>query len=413
MTEHTSGPDTSAGPKNVAKVGIFGDGPVAAGIAAVSAVRTGAAVRVKETDDAGVERLLDRVSNELSRQIDRGEMTAAEAEQIGGRVTATTDWTGFDDADLIIESGYESLERKRSLLAEAEAATREGTVLASNTSFLPISEIAAHAAQPESVLGMHYFSPAELMPLLEVVVTEKTTDGATATAVEFGKRQGKMVIVVKDGPGFYTTRLLVPYLNEAFYLLTEGATIEEIDGAMVRWGFPAGPFLLVDELGLGFVTHIMKIVFDAFGDRIAGPPDLLDRLVDDDRMGRSNRRGFYRYDDTGRRTGFDESIYDAIGLGPRTVLDESMMHSRTALSMINEAARCLEEGVLRSALDGDVGAVAGLGFPPSKGGPFWWADQVSARGIVERIEIYAALYGERFESAEILREYAASGRKFR
>lgn len=408
MTEHTS-----SGPENAAKVGILGDGPITAGIAAVSAARTTATIRVKETDDTGVQRLLTRVSNELSRLIELGEMTETDAGRVGDRVTVTTDWTGFDDADLIIESGYESLERKRTLLAEAEAAAGESTVFASNTSFLPISEIAAHAARPESVLGMHYFSPAELMPLLEVVVTEKTSDRATATAVEFGQRQGKMVIVVTDGPGFYTTRLLVPYLNEAFFLLSEGATVEAIDGAMVRWGFPAGPFLLVDELGLGFVTHIVQTVVDAFGDRIAGPPDLLDRLIDDDRMGRANGRGFYRYDGSGRRTGFDESIYDAIGLGPRTVLDESMMHSRTALSMINEAARCLEEGVLRSALDGDVGAVAGLGFPPSKGGPFWWADQVSARGIVERLEIYAALYGERFEPAEILREYAASGRKFR
>jgi 3-hydroxyacyl-CoA dehydrogenase/enoyl-CoA hydratase/3-hydroxybutyryl-CoA epimerase len=408
MTEHTS-----PGPENAAKVGILGDGPIAAGIAAVSAVRTTATIRVKETDDTGVQRLLARVSNELSRLIELGEMTETEAGRVADRVTVTTDWTGFDDADLIIESGYESLERKRTLLAEAEAATGESTVFASNTSFLPISEIAADAARPASVLGMHYFSPAELMPLLEVVVTEKTSDRATATAVDFGRRQGKMVIVVTDGPGFYTTRLLVPYLNEAFFLLSEGATVEEIDGAMVRWGFPAGPFLLVDELGLGFVTHIMQTVVDAFGDRIVGPPDLLDRLIDDDRMGRANGRGFYRYDESGRRTAFDESIYDALGLGPRTVLDESMMHSRTALSMINEAARCLEEGVLRSALDGDVGAVAGLGFPPSKGGPFWWTDQVSARGIVERLEIYAAMYGERFEPAEILREYAASDRKFR
>jgi len=413
MTEHTSDTGASAGPKNVEKVGIIGGGPVAAGIAAVSAVRTGATIRVQETDDAGAERLLSRVSNELSRQIEHGEVTAAEAEQVADRVTVTTDWSGFDDADLIIESGYESLERKRSLLAEAEAAADEHTVFAANTAFLPIHQIAAQSARPEAVLGMHYFSPAELMPLLEVVVTEKTADRAEAAAVEFGERQGKMVIVVKDGPGFYTTRLLVPYLNEAFFLLSEGATIEEIDGAMVRWGFPAGPFLLVDELGLGFVTHVMKIVADAFGDRIIGPPDLLDRLVDDDRLGRANGRGFYRYDESGRRTDFDESVYDAIGLGPRAVLDESLMHSRTALSMINEAARCLEEGILRSALDGDIGAVAGLGFPPSKGGPFWWTDQVSARGIVERLEIYAAMYGERFEPAEILREYAASEKSFR
>jgi len=408
MTEHTS-----PGPENVQKVGIIGGGPIAAGIAAVSAVRTGATVRVKENDDAGAQRLLARVSNELARRIELGEMTETEAGRVADRVSVTTDWSGFDDADLIIESGYESLDHKRALLAEAGAAAGEHTVLASNTSFLPIGEIAAGADRPEAVLGMHYFAPAEVMPLLEVVVTDRTSDRATATAVAFGERQGKAVIVVADTPGFYTTRLLVTYLNEAFFLLSEGASVEAIDGAMVRWGFSAGPFLLVDELGLGFVTHIMQTAVDGLGDRIVGPPDVIDRLIDDDRLGRANGRGFYRYDETGRRTGFDEGLYEAIGLGPRIELDESLMHSRTALSIIDEAARCLEEGVLRSALDGDVGAVAGLGFPASKGGPFWWADQVSAGGIVERLEIYAALYGERFEPAQILRDHAASGKNLR
>jgi 3-hydroxyacyl-CoA dehydrogenase/enoyl-CoA hydratase/3-hydroxybutyryl-CoA epimerase len=278
MTAHSSGTGTSVEAKKVSRVAILGGGPAAAGIAAVSAVRTEAAVTVKESDDDGVRRALARVSNEVSRQITRGEMTASEAERVAGRVTATTEWIGLQNADLVIESAFESLDLKRSLLAEAEAATGDNTVFASNTSILPIARIAAHAAHPEAVLGMHYFSPPELKPLLEIVVTEQTTDLATATAVEFGKQQGKMVIVVKDEPGFYTTRLLVPYLNEAFYLLSEGASIEAIDGAMERWGFPAGPFLLADEVGIDFVANATKVMVDAFGERISGP-DLMSSLI--------------------------------------------------------------------------------------------------------------------------------------
>ena len=248
----------------------------------------------------------------------------------------------------MIEAVFESLELKQALLAEVEAVTPNGTVFASNTSSLPIGEIAAHAARPEAVLGMHYFSPVEKMPLLEVIVTEDTADWATVTAVQFGKRQGKTVIVVKDGPGFYTTRILVPYINEAFHLLADGASVEDIDTAMTTWGFPVGPVLLSDEVGIDVGAHISKVMLDAFGERMAGP-EMAANLVGDDRMGRKNGRGFYRYDDKGKRGGVDETVYPALGIGPRRVIPEAEIQQRIALAMVNEAARCLEEGVLQSA----------------------------------------------------------------
>jgi 3-hydroxyacyl-CoA dehydrogenase/enoyl-CoA hydratase/3-hydroxybutyryl-CoA epimerase len=158
-------------------------------------------------------------------------------------------------------------------------------VFASNASSLPIGDIASKAARPEAVLGMHYFSPVEKMPLLEIIVTDATADWATTTAVEYGKKQGKTVIVVKDAPGFYTTRILVPYTNEAFYLLEDGASVEAIDKAMVQWGFPVGPLLLADEVGLDVGAHIAEIMVDAFGDRMAGP-EMMPGLIEDDRMGR-------------------------------------------------------------------------------------------------------------------------------
>ncbi len=412
MMKHATGIGGNAEPKQVSKVGVLGGGLMGAGIATVSVLKAGATVRIKEVDTDGVAHALRHVSQQISKQVTRRKMTPFEGEQAMNKVTATTDWSGFENTDLVIEAVFESLELKQDLLEQVEGLVGDDVVFASNTSSLPIGQIAARAARPEAVLGMHYFSPVEKMPLLEVIVTEDTADWATATAVEFGKRQGKTVIVVKDGPGFYTTRILVPYLNEAFFLLADGASVEAIDDAMVNWGFPVGPLLLTDEVGIDVGAHIVKIMGDAFGDRIAGP-DMMAGLVEDERKGRKNGRGFYLYNDKGERGTVDDTVYKALGLGPRRVLTEAEISGRIVSAMVNEAARCLEEGILRSSLDGDIGAVMGLGFPPFRGGPFWWMDQVGAGEIAAKLESLAAEHGERFEPASIIRSRAEEGRTFR
>jgi 3-hydroxyacyl-CoA dehydrogenase/enoyl-CoA hydratase/3-hydroxybutyryl-CoA epimerase len=412
MMKYATGISGRAEPKKVSKVGILGGGLMGAGIATVSVLKAGATARVREVDEAGVGRALSHVSKEVSKQVKRRRLKPFEGEQAMNKVTGTTDWSGFRNVDIVIEAVFESLELKQTLLAEAEDVIGDDVVFASNTSSLPISDIAANARRPETVLGMHYFSPVEKMPLLEIVVTENTADWATVTAVEFGKRQGKTVIVVKDGPGFYTTRILVPYLNEAFYLLSEGASIKAIDKAMVEWGFPIGPLLLTDEVGIDVGAHISKIMLDAFGERMAGP-EMAQGLLDDDRRGRKNGRGFYEYDDKGVRGGVDEGVYQALGLGPRREIPTAEIQERIALAMVNEAARCLEEGILRSAVDGDMGAVMGLGFPPFRGGPFWWMDEVGAEEIVAKLEALAEKHGERFEPAGIIRTRAESEKTFR
>jgi 3-hydroxyacyl-CoA dehydrogenase/enoyl-CoA hydratase/3-hydroxybutyryl-CoA epimerase len=410
--KYASGISGHAEPATIAKVCILGGGLMGAGIASASALRAGVTVRIKEVDTAGVQRALAHVAKNVVLQVEQRRLSPFEGEQAMNRVTGTTDWSGFGNADLVIEAVFENLELKQALLAQVEAVTQEATVFASNTSSLPISDIAANAARPEAVLGMHYFSPVEKMPLLEVIVTDDTADWATVTAVEFGRRQGKTVIVVKDGPGFYTTRILVPYMNEAFHLLEDGASIQSIDDAMTAWGFPVGPVLLSDEVGIDVGAHISRVMLDAFGERMAGPA-MASNLADDDRMGRKNGRGFYRYDDEGKRGGVDESVYQALGIGPRRVIPDAEIQERISLAMINEAARCLEDGILRSALDGDMGAVMGLSFPPFRGGPFWWVDQAGAAETVSRLDALAKRHGMRFEPAGILRMYAESRRAFR
>ena len=398
-------------PKPVSKVAMIGGGLMGGGIAAVSTLKAGVSIRIKEIDAEGVGRALAYVKKVIDRDVQRKRLRDFEGEKAMLRVTGATDWQGFADSNLVIEAVFESLELKQSILREIESSTGPETVFASNTSSLPISQIAAASSRPETVLGMHYFSPVEKMPLLEIIVTDQTADWATATAVEFGKKQGKTVIVVKDGTGFYTTRILGPYSNEAMHLLAEGASIETIDETMVKWGFPIGPILLSDEVGIDVGVKIADIMIEAYGDRMKGPEGV--KGFSDDRKGRKNRKGFYRYDEKGQRGEVDETVYAALGLGPRREIATEEIQQRMWLALANEAARCLEEGILGSALDGDIGAVMGLGFPPFRGGPFFWIDQVGADRVVADLEALSAKHGERFSPARILVEKAENGEKFR
>jgi 3-hydroxyacyl-CoA dehydrogenase / enoyl-CoA hydratase / 3-hydroxybutyryl-CoA epimerase len=407
-----TGVDTDTPPRPVDHVAVLGGGLMGAGIAAVTAIRSGATVRIKEVDRTGVGRGLAHVAAEVARTAKRRRLSAFEVDRIMHRVTGSETWDGFGSADMVIEAVFEDLDLKKRMVTEVEGVTQPRTIFASNTSSLPIAAIAEASGHPETVIGMHYFSPVEKMPLLEVITTPSTADWVTATAVQLGKAQGKTVIVVNDGPGFYTTRVLGPYSNEAAFLLQEGASVEAIDGAMTSWGFPVGPLLLADEVGIDVGAHIAVILAEAFGDRMRGPA-MMQGLIDDDRRGRKNGRGFYRYE-KGERGGVDETVYDALGLSPNRIpMARADIQERLWLAFVNEAARCLEEGILRSARDGDIGAVFGLGYPPFRGGPFWTIDAMGAEAVVSRLDALAGRHGERFEPAAILREHAASGTRFR
>ncbi len=408
----TRGGPTDDRARPVEKLAVVGGGLMGGGIATVSTLNAGVTVRVKEVDVAGVARAKSYVSRVLTERVERRRMRPFDAERAQLRVTGATHWRGFADADLVIEAVFEDLDLKQSVLREVEGLVNPRTVFASNTSSIPISAIASASDRPETVLGMHYFSPVEKMPLLEVVVTGETAGWAEATAVAFGRRQGKTVIVVADGPGFYTTRILGPYSAEALQLLAEGARVEDVDAALETWGFPVGPLRLADEVGLDVGGKIASILVDALGERMADPGTMR-RLIEAGRHGRKNRKGFYSYDASGKRGGVDDSVYVDLGVSPDGGLPRSSIQERLTLAMINEAARCLEEEILRSASDGDVGAVMGLGFPPFRGGPFFWIDEQGAGLVVERLEDLASEHGERFAPAGILVEAARSGRRFR
>ena len=402
-----SGIDGSAEALPVSKVGVIGGGLMGGGIAAVNTTSAGVRTRIKEIDHEGVRRGIAHVQGDISGRVKKRRMHERDAARAMQLVTGTVDYRGFGDIDLVIEAVFEDLELKRSVLQDVEGVTKDNAIFASNTSSIPISWIAEASKRPEQVIGMHYFSPVEKMPLLEIIVTEQTADWVTATCVAFGKRQGKTVIVVNDAPGFYTTRILGPYMNEVGYLLAEGVPIEDIDRAMVAWGFPVGPVTLMDEVGIDVGAKIVKIMQEAFGDRMAAPESFA-KLTDDDRKGRKNERGFYRYDG-GKKEGVDSSVYETLGVTPSTKMPAEEIQDRLATLFVNEAVRCLEEGILRSARDGDIGAVFGLGFPPFRGGPFAYVDAVGAQTLVAKMDELAASLGERYEASAMLRDHAARG----
>jgi 3-hydroxyacyl-CoA dehydrogenase/enoyl-CoA hydratase/3-hydroxybutyryl-CoA epimerase len=406
--------DPNVEAKPVHKLGVLGAGLMGAGIAYVTTHLAKIPVRLKDRDDDGLAAGMKYVAGILDTSVERKRMTRLERDLRLAQITPTVDYSGFHQAQVVIEAVFEDLALKHQMVRDIEAHGHAKAIFASNTSSLPITQIAAGAKHPERVIGMHYFSPVHKMPLLEIIVTPKTASWVTATCVELGKKQGKTVIVVNDGVGFYTSRILAPYMNEAAWLLSEGVPVEELDGALMDWGYPVGPVTLLDEVGIDVGEKVGKIMLAAFGDRMVPPPGM-DKLVADQRFGRKNGRGFYLYGDKKqtKKKLVDESVYAVLGVTPEAgATPKHEIAERLALAMVNEAALCFGEGVLRSARDGDVGAIFGLGFPPFRGGPFRYVDAVGALEVVRRLERHEKQHGARFTPAPVLVEMAQGGGSF-
>ena len=289
MNEAKKGIDGEA--RDVHRLAVLGGGFMGAGVASVSLGLS--PVVVRDISEEVLGRAAKSIDDGLKRQVRSGAIRRVEADRRRSRLVLTTSVDDIEGADLVVEAVFEDLDLKRRVLAEIEERVSEDTVFASNTSALPISEIAAQARLPERVIGMHYFSPVPKMPLLEIVVADRTAQWATATAHAFGTAQGKTCIVVKDGPGFYTTRILAPYLNEAVLLVEEGAPIEDVDRAMKDFGYPVGPLALVDEVGIDVGAHVARDLGRAFADRGLEGSGAMPNLFEAGLHGRKIRRGYY------------------------------------------------------------------------------------------------------------------------
>jgi len=410
MNEAKKGIDGDA--REIDRLAVLGGGFMGSGVASVSLGLC--SVVVRDLSDEVLGAAARSIDDGLKRQVRSGAIRRVEADRRRSRLLLTTEVDDLDGADLVVEAVFEDLELKRRVLAEIEERVGDNAVFASNTSALPIGEIAAEARHPERVIGMHYFSPVPKMPLLEIVVAEQTAAWATATAHAFGTAQGKTCIVVKDGPGFYTTRILAPYLNEAVLLVEEGARIEDVDRAMKDFGYPVGPLALVDEIGIDVGAHVAQDLGRAFADRGLEGSGAMPRLYEAGLHGRKNGRGFYLYPKT-RKKGkkqVNPKIYDLLGGEARRSVKAAEIQNRLALLMVNEAVHCLQEGVISSPRDGDLGAILGLGFPPFRGGPFRYIDTAGAENVVSRMQAMAEKHGRRFEPAAMLTETVKDGGRF-
>ncbi len=384
---------TEAQPKKVARAAVLGGGLMGAGISHVSVAKAKVPVRIKDVSNDGVLNALKYNYKLFEAQRKRRILSKAQVQAKMLQLSGGTDFTCFKHTDMVIEAVFEDLELKQTMVADIEEHAQPTTIFATNTSSLPIHQIAEKAQRPENVVGLHYFSPVEKMPLVEVIPHDGTSDETVSTVVEFARKQGKTPIVVKDSAGFYVNRILAPYMNEAAQVLMSGEPIEQLDNALLNFGFPVGPITLLDEVGVDIGAKIMPILVEELGERFKGP-DVFDVLLNDDRKGRKSGKGFYTY--KGKKKDVDKSVYKLLNLTPESKLPEKDIAMRCILPMLNEAVRCLDEGIIRSPRDGDIGAIFGIGFPPFLGGPFRYMDQIGIKNLVQIMNEHAQKYGDRF-----------------
>jgi 3-hydroxyacyl-CoA dehydrogenase/enoyl-CoA hydratase/3-hydroxybutyryl-CoA epimerase len=397
-------------PVEVRRLGVVGSGFMGSGIAGTAVTQAGVDVRLKDADLAHVSKGVAAARGVIEERYKRRRISRFDRVRLLALVSGDAAYSGFGRAELVIEAVFEDLKVKQQVLKEVEAAIPPSAVFATNTSTIPISDIASASSRPGQVIGMHFFSPVQRMPLLEIIPGRDTAPATVSTAVTFGRRMGKTPIVVKDSPGFWVNRILAPYMCEAAYVLLEGTAVDEIDRALVQFGFPVGPLTLLDEVGLDVAVHASEVLFKAFGERLK-PAPVLEAFIKDQRLGRKTSKGFYKYEQ-GKKRGVDEGVYTLAGVHPNGGPRAAEIVQRLTLAMVNEAARALSEGVVRSPRDGDMAAIFGFGFPPFRGGPLRYADDLGAARIVDDLERLAGRLGMRFTPCDALKDQARSGGRF-
>ena len=402
-------PEVGAPPQEVSQLGILGAGLMGSGISMV-ALDKGLTVRHKDVSLEALGRAGKAIHHYIGQRVKKRIIQRQDAVAILGRYSPSTDYTGFGRAQAVVEAVFENLELKRQVIAGLEDVLNETAMIATNTSSLPISAIAEGARHPERIIGMHFFSPVEKMPLLEIITASATNEVTLATALALGKRLGKKIIVVKDSPGFYINRILSPYLSETFKLLADGVRVTELDRIVTGMGFPVGPCTLIDEVGIDVLGMVLGVMMPFVGERLQ-MQDMAGRFSADNRRGRKNGRGFYRYID-GQRKGEDPTVYELFDGPKQRKIPPAEVRQRLLYGILNEAAYALQEGIITGPAAGDTGAIYGFGYPPFMGGPFWTMDQIGLPALVESLQRLQEDHGSRFEPAPELLERAAAGRPY-
>jgi 3-hydroxyacyl-CoA dehydrogenase/enoyl-CoA hydratase/3-hydroxybutyryl-CoA epimerase len=398
--------------QTVKKVGIIGAGMMGAGIAYVSA-NAGIEVVLIDAKQEAADKGKAYSETILDKGISRKKVTAEKKTEVLARITATTDYAALADCDLIVEAVFEDMGIKADVTAKVEAVVGPDCIFATNTSTLPISELAKASARPDQYIGIHFFSPVDKMLLVEIIRGKATGDRAVAKALDYVRQIRKTPIVVNDARFFYANRCIIPYINEGIRMVAEGVEPVLIENAAKLVGMPLGPLQLVDETSIDLGVKIAKATRAAMGD--AYPDGAVDvvlfAMADQGRLGKKSNAGFYSYDDAGKRQG----LWDGLAAQYPVVEDQpelTQVQHRLLMAQVLEAVRALEDGVLMDIREGDVGAILGWGFAPWSGGPFSWLDMIGAPRAVEICDALTATYGKRFEAPALLRDMAKKGDAF-
>jgi len=409
--------DTPA--REIKRAAVIGAGTMGGGIAMTYA-NAGIPVLLKDVDDAALQRGLGTIRRNYDVTMSKGKMTAGQVEKTMALITPTTTYDGFDQVDIVVEAVFENMELKKTTFAELGKVTRPDCVLASNSSTLDIDEFAKASGRPAQVVGHHFFSPANVMKLLEIVRGRETSKEVIATSLKLAKKLGKVGVVVGNCFGFVANRMLAYYMREAYLLLEEGASVEQIDRVLTEFGLPVGPFGMQDIAGIDVGARIRQYLASIGKSRAEGPQSAVpDRLFEMGRYGQKTGAGWYKYDAPGGRNRTPDPLVEQLaeeeakkrGVTRRPIADEEIV-ARITTALANEGARVLEDGYATRAGDIDIIYVYGFGFPRHRGGPMFYAETVGLDKVLARVNEYRARFGDYWEPAPLLERLVAEGRGF-
>jgi 3-hydroxyacyl-CoA dehydrogenase len=405
--------------QDIRRAAVVGAGTMGGGIT-MAYVNAGIPVLLKEVDDAALQRGLATIRRNYDVTVSKGKMTPEQVDKTMALITPTTSYHGFEQVDIVVEAVFENIELKKTTFAELAAVTRPDCILASNSSTLDIDEFARASGRPAQVLGHHFFSPANVMKLLEIVRGRETGHEALATSLKLAKRLGKVGVVVGNCFGFVANRMLAYYMREAYLLLEEGASVEQIDRVLTDFGLPVGPFGMQDIAGIDVGARIRQYLRSIGKTRAEGPQsDIPDRLFEMGRYGQKTGAGWYKYDAPGSRNRTPDPLIDQLAeeaaarrrITRRRIPDEEIV-SRITTALANEGARVLEEGYASRAGDIDVIYAYGFGFPRYRGGPMFYADTIGLPIVLSRVQEYRARFGDYWEPAPLIERLVREGRGF-